>query len=693
MNPGRSKQIHRHGVPAVCWPTSFRCVWGKIRVLLLILFWSDVCRLGEAANPGPPDGDSQHFVLGSFNPSGLRSKSHFVSSQLPDGDIWAISETHLDGRELSKFRRSLHSSASCFQYCVAGYPVDPRADCNRSWKGVAILAKHPTRALPNTWPSAIMRSSRVVTTTTLLDDTWISGGVVYGEPNGHLYPEWKQNNEILLNAVASDICHLQIGPRFVAGDFNVESDSLPAFAILRSAGFKDVQEVAAERWAISPQFTCKGKTRKDFLFISPELQNLLLQVDVLQDVWPDHAVLTAKFHRLSTTVPRQVWYTPANFPWPQFDIDPQWWDMNHPDPSLQYARLWNHIETTAAQCLPFSVSGAMKGRACTFQTKPAKGGTVAPTRRARIGDFQPEFMGASLRHAQWLRQVRRLQNYVRYARLQDRCDTSHGVCLWGSILRSTGFAPNFPDWWSLCKFRVSHAPDAIPLLPPCSKVAEAIFDSLAAALRDFEKDLISTSKKYAKHRRQQNPTVIFNDLKDQPAQGVEILVRAVSAKVTSVRADDCSICLDQAVQWQSNVPVFCAGNLLPVIYADHDCVWLESLEGIEVGHCVTQQTSTGTTEDLMNTLIAYWKPRWTKHDQVPSSRWTFILQFAKDKLPRGHGSWPCLDAVTLSHVIQRKKTRTSAGLDGVSVDDLRAMPFSVLENLCRIFLQAETDGR
>ena len=56
-------------------------------MLLLILFWSDLCRLGEAANPGPSDGEvSQHFVLGTFNPTGLRNKSHFVSSQLPYGD-------------------------------------------------------------------------------------------------------------------------------------------------------------------------------------------------------------------------------------------------------------------------------------------------------------------------------------------------------------------------------------------------------------------------------------------------------------------------------------------------------------------------------------------------------------------------------------------------------------------------------
>ena len=169
---------------------------------------------------------------------------------------------------------------------------------------------------------------------------------MYREPNGNLYPDWKHNTDVLLSAVASDICHLQVRPRFVAGDFNLEMNSIPAFAILHSAGFKDVQDLAAERWGISPQATCKGKTRKDFLFLSPELQSLLLNVQVLHDVSPDHSVLEATFQRMSTAVPRNVWYSPSQFPWPHFEVDPlQWWNFDHHDRSLQYARLWNYIES------------------------------------------------------------------------------------------------------------------------------------------------------------------------------------------------------------------------------------------------------------------------------------------------------------------------------------------------------------
>ena len=212
----------------------------------------------------------------------------------------------------------------------------------RAWQGVAAVSKYPTRALPSQRHVDVEKSSRVLTMTTLVDDIWISGGVVYGEPNGHLYPDWRHNTDILLSAVASDICHLQVGPRFVAGDFNTEIGTVPAFDILFAAGFKDIQDLAAEHWGISPRPTCKGATRKDFLFISPELQSLLIGVHVADDIWPDHSVLSATFQRMTLAVPRQVWFEPSPFPWPEFAIDSQWWDIHYQDPSLQYARLWNH---------------------------------------------------------------------------------------------------------------------------------------------------------------------------------------------------------------------------------------------------------------------------------------------------------------------------------------------------------------
>ena len=97
------------------------------------------------------------------------------------------------------------------------------------------------------------------------------------------------NLSCIMLPLISAICVL--GPRFIAGDWNVDQDILPAFDLLRQAGFQDIQDVALSRWGLPIQSTCKSKTRKDFLYLSPELQELLVDISVIDDIFPDHAVL------------------------------------------------------------------------------------------------------------------------------------------------------------------------------------------------------------------------------------------------------------------------------------------------------------------------------------------------------------------------------------------------------------------
>jgi len=246
--------------------------------------------------------------------------------------------------------------------------------------------------------------------TTLIDDVWLTGGVVYGEPDSQHYPSRLQHNEALLQPVVSSVGFLSAGPRFVAGDWNVSMDELPVFGTLASLGLKDLQDVAYERWGIQPRPTCKARTRKDFCFLSPELQQLLVQVDVIDDAWPDHAIIQGHFHRLRTCVSRDVWRMPTEFPWPQtWQVDSALWRTSPLEPAARYKELWNAIEKSAVRVLPFPVAKHAMGRAQTVTTTQAKTGKFAPIRVGRRGDFQPHFHGSSFRHAQWVRQVHRLQ--------------------------------------------------------------------------------------------------------------------------------------------------------------------------------------------------------------------------------------------------------------------------------------------
>ena len=341
--------------------------------------------------------------------------------------------------------------------------------------------------------------------------------------------------------------------------------------------------------------------------------------------------------------------------------------------------------------MPFPVAHKSKGRAGTFATKNVQTGRVSPPRKGRNNEVKPHYVAASFRHAQWLRQTRRLQSYIRYAR-QSTHHTPHAIAVWGSIVRATGFSPSFPGWWVTCQTKVQGAPCQIPFAPPPWHVAEQIFDSVLLAFRSFERDLHKASRLYARQRRQSNPNLIFQDLKPRAARGVDVLLQTHSARVSALCVDDSSVVLDKPQQFDPSHSIYCDGNLLKVIYAEADCIWVESLQGLKVGSLVTQTVGRGTDEELFHLFLSAWATMWDRHRNVSPERWRIIVEFAQRVLPQGHFAWPSLDVDSLSLCISQKKPTTTGGLDGVSIGDLKAMPTSALHNFVAMFTHAENTG-
>lgn len=656
---------------------------------LLLIF--SLMRLGEASNPGPDGQFENVFTLGTCNPSGLRNKSHYFASQLSDGDLWMITETHFFGKDVSRFRAGLRAAGGRYRYCVTDEAsTRPCLQSQNAWKGVAAISCYPTRMLPSAQPKCLMDSGRCLLTTTLVSDCWISGATIYGEPDGHLYPCHLRNNEFLLHHAAAQICHLTSGLRFLAGDWNVEQNALPAFDILVRAGFREIQDLLLERWGHTIVPTCKHATRKDFLYLSPELQDLLLDGCVLDDVLPDHAALIAKFRSPRTRPSCWVWPQPCAFPWPkEFGNELRW--NGTILPTEAYQQLWHDIEKQAMEACPFPIAKNMCGRAQRLEPKLVRPSQPSPLKVGRKGDFQPVFCGQSVTHAHWLRQVRRFQAYGRL--LKSASDVAIQVAeSWGAILRAKGFFPSFSDWWLQCEHKVHGAPEQCPIAPPLSSVALAMFDSMAQALNHLENSLMKQSRQYAKFRREQNPNLVFQDIKPPVTPGVEILLQPIRAVVTDIDVEEGKLVLDKPCDFVPDQVMVCGDRALDVIHHDSDAIWVANTDHVQVGMEVSQSKPVGTGPDLEALFLQVWKERWMRHAEVPSSRWHDILRFAKANLQPGRFDWQPLHADSLSEVIRHKKARTSMGFDGVSLSDLRSMPKPALAAFCGIFSHAEHTG-
>ena len=358
-----------------------------------------------------------------------------------------------------------------------------------------------------------------------------------------------------------------------------------------------------------------------------------------------------------------------------------------------YRQLWKSIELAAAHATPHQVAQRMCGRAQRLYPKKTRPNLVSPVKIGRQGEFQPEYFGTSTRHAQWIRQVRRLQAYMRLA---DSSKQGIGLlCVesWSAILRAPGFDPTFAQWWQLCDVKTSDAPLTCPGAPPSVGIARAMFDSLSHAIRQFETQLRKQSRQYARFRRDQNPNLVFADIRPPVVPGVDVLLQPIRATVEDVDDSTGQITLTESCDFAPQGVISCAGQALQVIHHEADALWVENPQHATIGAEILQTKFVGNLSALEAEFVNAWKVRWMRHVDVPPERWATILAFVKQHLPRGSFHWPSMEPHDVVNVVRHKKKTTSAGFDGVTIGDLTKMPFSVQQAFCDMFAASESHGR
>lgn len=90
------------------------------------------------------------------------------------------------------------------------------------------------------------------------------------------------------------------GKRFITGDFNQLHGLLQQAQIWAQFKWTEAQDLEFARTGKLPANTCKNSTKKDFIWISPELQPFWRSTHVDQLAFKDHAVASAHFEPLES---------------------------------------------------------------------------------------------------------------------------------------------------------------------------------------------------------------------------------------------------------------------------------------------------------------------------------------------------------------------------------------------------------
>ena len=658
-------------------------------------------RVGEASKPGPAKFDT--WVIGAINPTGLAGKAQQFKD-LPPG-IYAVSETHLSERGQARFREEIYH-AKLEHKLYPGYRAPLKKESlhvvGGKHTGVAFLTTFPTRPITSGWDHELYSTSRIHAASFQVHNVWITGGVCYGYARDAESKGVQENTNRLLQELSKQVFHGFKGPAFIAGDFNQVPGVLSETIKWEQSGWKDVKTWADETFGINPGVTCQFTSRKDFIYLSPELQSLMQSCSNSFDRWPDHSTLLGHFKLPSRPAPLPRWDRPANIDYTQMhpsviaaaQCTPA---PAQPDPTAQYAAVCTRFEQHVHACL------SAKGKPGLQQTQKGRGRTlqrtfrrpvVAPVKPARQGDYQPDVHTWSLLHSRWITQCRRLQSYAKHVAKGSTTSTAveHRAALWHAIRKALGFAGGFEHWWSEQAFAQPNMIPWIPVTPPDAALADLISQHFTQILTNMERQIINQRVLQAKRRRIEDTNRVFRDVRKPTPVPVSMLVAKASTQVTEI-VDEGSVEVEDSRPIQAASRLESRHGPLPVIHIEENQVWFTSPHALLPGDELAVVELQGEVGEIHEAFLREWTARWDRHRHLPDDHWDEVIALTQTLL---HADTMELEVITLERwkrAIRSKKATSVTGLDAVARKDLLAFPDALHLQLLEIFRVAEETGR
>ena len=604
-----------------------------------------MCRIGEASHPGPNHDDDKLYdgpLIGCINPTGILGKAQLIGD-LPRGrhSIWAVSESHLTKPGRHRCQKELKFQGIPFSL-QAGAPVAPKSSSvsaiGGKHKGVAFLSTTPVRPLSRTWDIKEWNEGRFHMACFHVGRRWIQGAVIYGFAANPEHISTRQATDKICQEVTTRMLESSSGLRFIAGDVNQEHGDLECMRHWEQQGWVNVQQWAHQKLGTPIRPTCKNKTTKDHLYVSPELAVYLESIIVDDTYFKDHAILAARFGNLGSPPKLPLWRMPKPIDWnevptlPDLEKAPQ--EAGPADTSAAYAEIMQQFEGEVNTML------AHKDKKPLNKQQLGRGQTrevhlvvefSAPPKKGRPGDLETGYHGIDPGHSKWLRQARRLVNLARLTKVSEPTPTHqrHKNRLWQSILQASGFTPSFAAWWN--QHLGAHA--AIGEECPGPNASQIISECFNERLRAFEKMLGKQRVGEAKLRRNQNPNLIFRDLQPEGQIPCQSLLLQAKAQVVDVSQEDCSIEVQPEADWNPEAMLITKHGPVNIIHAEADKLWLDKIPGDLVDSPVSQDRHIGELNAMFDEFRKEWTLRWDKHLHTPDEFWDPLVHFTEQAFP------------------------------------------------------------
>ena len=650
-------------------------------------------RLGEARHPGPSwTGVDDVFCIGTSNPSGLHGKEH-VYGTLPEG-IWGVAETHLSSAGMAPGLARLRQIGMAHDrhwrlHPGAPVPLRARSEIAGTWAGVMHISDWPGRSIHVPWPEGQYSAGRVALCHHWVGGLGVSGAVIYGWSPGPTWPQARWHTNRLLQQVTEHLVLRRGGCRYIMGDFNHDEDQLEAIQVWKSMGWIEVQTLHFERHCEPTRMTCKGKTKRDMIFVSPELAARFISASVV-DSFSDHSVVWGTFQCQRHNVPHWIWPLPRAIDWTTVDV--KGWQAQFASTSAlqvdnldgtQRFELWaKSFEGSLQGFVSSSAEGLHPGSTGRgSMLKPVLRPPQAPlSKPARHGEERllSDLAGRGVQL--WFRQLRRLQALVQSLRSGNHSGSAqaHRLETWVAICKASGFRNGFRSWWLGRQVQLQGSPAVLPAGVPTLDIAERLFADFNCNFRRYESWQLRRQQEISRAQLAAHKAKVFQRVRLHQKDYLDSLATTEETTIMAVSPDGSELHLEKAIgTGVHDSQIWLVDGMAEIQLerkeddvfrvVDADCL-LQPDQSIECQSFCTQ------VDTIQKVLLEFWSARWRKHATTQEADWQRILSFGKAFLPRRKLAYEAISLHAWQHVNARYNDRAARGPDGFHGRDLQHAP-------------------
>ena len=681
------------------------CSYARLPNASAVHDWKVGYRFGEAQHPGPMS--DKFFRCAVVNPTALHGKTPELLSL--QADLICASETSavpsVQRTVAAEMRQ--HGYKSFFGEPVASLLADaePNSALRGQAGGVAVFARSPSRPPLTAMPCQLQHTTRIVECFSRIGAMEVRVLCVYGVPSCHVSAF--DTNNFLLQAAWNQVAQSKV-PALVAGDWNCDVLSLPAWSNFAMHGFVEAFQAVQSRLDRQLPPTCKGSTKFDTAILSPHLVSLLVDACVLdQDhIFDTHAPLLLDFG-----VPVQLpvacrWALPKT--WNDFDFQTETMAVEY---DCQVAKVADAIQGVVtrqdlekafqfwAEKVEDSVAAAIRhhdpnalglprshrGRCRGVRTVNRQ--CVQLPRRGRAGDFQPDCEGTSIRVKWRVRQCRRVRTFQgglrKFLSLEEPCERLLQQLLneWRAIRGARGYGHSFSAWllgWSF----IEVVPVDFPSLQWIDEVRQLLeFDCKALSAHE-----VYQRKALQKFRLQEDVASGYSRQGFQvlrgpsrpPFSAVTTRVAQHASEVQPLEDAKFRLVVPRPLQFRSGVQVSLNDVVCQVLEVTPCGVTVELPQG-HPGPQVSlnQDLLDCTAEELHAGFFQYWSQWWNRDTSAEATDPTCWKAF-QQILDRHPAPWPelqvdMLDVGVWRKVLAKSSSRSATGACGFAVYELKQL--------------------